>query len=917
MSSFRFCWLGISILVLGMLFASHSVLAEVVDDSLMSTRVVEKRNKEVPLTGEAWRLADQAYKNYDAGRLQSAQSQAERAIRLRPDIARLRLLLVFILQKRGKLVEANAVVEQAIKDGLGNSQLLQARNNLSASGGGSSTDTPAYRKAFPIATRAYDAFNQQRFEDASRDAEVAYLTDPSQGNWALLWLDALDAQQKYEQTAAAAQKAIDAGAPNRADLEARQRNARRSMAIRPAEEAHGALMNGRLEDALSLINKVIALAPDSLNYRLVQVTILVELNRLAEAEQAATDALDIDDESVAVQVLRAYVRQRKHDNQAADEDFDAVLALDWLDETQVRNVRLLASDAAIASGRQERALGLLSFLPKDDELAERRRQAARRERGKVDLSAAAYMAPFQVCRATPYGTVCEMQPWDGVEGSGSAAMAYIAYGRQQYQQAIEYARQAVKEQPDNVDNQRLLMTALSAGNATQQKEAEGMLIEALEKKPDDVNLLIQRAYLSQRLGQPRQALQDFKAARATGKAPPTLVIDEAYAFAGVGNKQMAVDALKHAIDEADDGHLPLTQEQRYNTRAGIAGLSREWGASYSVGYRGARPASSGAAGAAVTVPGNAVFGTAEAYWRPADFLNTSTRVFEIYGRLSNTLYDEGGRTDAQTISNPCGNGSLAIAESQGNGLAGWPTTVAALGARLTPSTSSGFTFGLERRFNLGHATRRGTIIPSDVDRRCALQSVNLTYPYQASSSSGNWMAYMTYGFYEGTGLRMDERSWWTMEGYMQAGYITGNSSIRIRETNSSTNVVQSESSGRLRQDQSFAAAEVRVGRSMRLDDLSERLVVFPYVVGGIDWLWQRDRAVLNTSNLSGDVPLQGNGSSWALGAGPGINVRYWFREDRYNAPRSYIDWTLQYRINIGGGDAGRARGLFMNMTFSY
>ena len=58
---------------------------------------------EAPLAGAAWQFADEGYKNYDAGKYALAQQQAESAIALRPDVERLRLLLIYSLQKQGKL----------------------------------------------------------------------------------------------------------------------------------------------------------------------------------------------------------------------------------------------------------------------------------------------------------------------------------------------------------------------------------------------------------------------------------------------------------------------------------------------------------------------------------------------------------------------------------------------------------------------------------------------------------------------------------------------------------------------------------------------------------------------------------------------------------------------------------------------
>src|SRR2546427_8535832 len=40
--------------------------------------------------------------------------------------------------------------------------------------------------------------------------------------------------------------------------------------------------------------------------------------------------------------------------------------------------------------------------------------------------------------------------------------------------------------------------------------------------------------------------------------------------------------------------------------------------------------------------------------------------------------------------------------------------------------------------------------------------------YSAGAGQGGWLAYVTHGFYEGTGRRTDRSSWFTMEGYSQA-----------------------------------------------------------------------------------------------------------------------------------------------------
>ena len=53
----------------------------------------------------------------------------------------------------------------------------------------------------------------------------------------------------------------------------------------------------------------------------------------------------------------------------------------------------------------------------------------------------------------------------------------------------------------------------------------------------------------------------------------------------------------------------------------------------------------------------------------------------------------------------------------------------------------------------------------------------------------------------------------------------------------------------------------------------------------------------------------------ALGAGPGISLRWWFREDKYTAPMSFIDLNIQYRFKLAGDD--RARGVFVGLTLAF
>ncbi|KMY65282.1 hypothetical protein AAU61_23075, partial [Desulfocarbo indianensis] len=94
----------------------------------------------------------------------------------------------------------------------------------------------------------------------------------------------------------------------------------------------------------------------------------------------------------------------------------------------------------------------------------------------------------------------------------------------------------------------------------------------------------------------------------------------------------------------------------------------------------------------------------------------------------------------------------------------------------------------------------------------------------------------------------------------------------------------------------YATANAEFGRTYRIDSVSSRWTVFPYVVVGADY----------DSNVNSSVPI---------GAGVGVSTRYVFRENKYDAPRSYVDVSLQYRFKLAGDD--RARGVFFNAIYSY
>lgn len=867
--------------------------------------------------GRVWRLSNEGYKAYARGDYATALERANAALALRPNVVRLHQLRVYSLQQLGRLEEAALAAERAIADGYTSPELQAALTNLRPAPGAMGVPTTAaYRKAFPIATLAFTQLSEGKYAEAAANAEIAVRTDPSQGPWSLLWLNALQDLKRYEEMLVAGRQAIELGAPNRDVIGATMRLASQAIAGQHAEKAYTALAQNQPKEAVREAREAVRRAPDVFIQHLLLITALQAVQDIAGAEAAATEALKLGDENTTFRLQRAYLRQLLGQSASAQQDIDAVVAEDGIDDALRRNARLIGADLALASGQSERVHALLEPLSADDGQAQERRKAVAALgswwKPAETLPATAY-APLQLCRETPDGTACEMLPWDSPDADNPAARSYAAYGQKRYAQAIELARRAVAENPKNTGNETLLTTALASGRPVEQAEAMARLDLALAKQADDANLLRQRGYLRLVLGEPLLALEDFVAARNTGNAPATSLLDEAYAMAATGRRATAAAMLRQAIDDADAGKMPLDAQQRFDTRSAVASFSREWGVTASVGYRGARAPSNGLVGQPISVPGNAVFSTVEAYWRPPEFLNSSASTFDVYGRLSNTLHTGTDVTGAQSVPDPCG-GNIDVAETRTQAVSGFPTTTGALGVRYTPWTDKNLTFGLERQFFLGTATRNGSLNPSSNAVRCLLNQSASAVEYRNDSGTGAWQAYMLYGFYEGTGLRLDTKSWFTMDGYLQAGYtlLDAPSAYTLRDSNGQ---VLGRSNGKLKRGQGFAAGEVRVGRSF-LTDYSDRLVFFPHVSLAADWYSDRNRVTGSPVPGNASFDLTGNGNNWSMGAGVGVNVRYWLQGDHYRAQSSYIDGSLQYRARLGGV-TDRARGVFLSLSYFY
>jgi len=95
--------------------------------------------------------------------------------------------------------------------------------------------------------------------------------------------------------------------------------------------------------------------------------------------------------------------------------------------------------------------------------------------------------------------------------------------------------------------------------------------------------------------------------------------------------------------------------------------------------------------------------------------------------------------------------------------------------------------------------------------------------------------------------------------------------------------------------QTLGVVDARAGWAVRAGD-SEGWIVAPFV--GINYAY--DSSFARES---------------ALGAGPGVVVRRWFRGDSHAAPRSYVEASVQYRARLDGDR--RAEGVFATFSIAY
>ncbi len=140
-----------------------------------------------------------------------------------------------------------------------------------------------------------------------------------------------------------------------------------------------------------------------------------------------------------------------------------------------------------------------------------------------------------------------------------------------------------------------------------------------------------------------------------------------------------------------------------------------------------------------------------------------------------------------------------------------------------------------------------------------------------SVGKNDTLLHVAYSGGEGTGLNVRDESWQTWQYYGDLAYL-------------------------VTQKRTIAAFEASYGQTFRLSEQNSRITYTPH------WALAADSDSAATQVV-------------AAGTGPGVRLRYWLREDTYNAPASFLDFNLQYRYSLT--NSNRSRGVLMRAIYWY
>lgn len=809
---------------------------------------------QLPLSGAAYRVAQEAYADYARGDYDGAAAQAREAIRQRPDVVSLRLLLANTLVAQRRLGPASQALSDAIARLGPDPSLVVRRHQIDALRSALRTVQSEHARAadpgalsgeaLTLGQKAYQAYASKDFKASADYARQTIALRPDLLRLRLLLIDAAGAAGQDADAWQADLDAVQRFGDND-DLRLRRSFIGNRLAPKASAASYDAFRRGDLSEAVTLAQQTVQYAPDQIYYRIQLISTLFATGDLGAVEAAASAAIASDDTEIMPFVLRGYVLAAEGKPEAADADFARALKAKDATERNQRVARVIIADVWIARGEAQRALDLLAPLrmrgdDTDPPIVQRRFQASQQlAHGAIAKEASSAQLdpanrPVFACSVVQFGATCDVYAADP---GFAAARDYAAAAEKADEDdkaakapesaeagknakadkaaAVAAARKAAEAAPQVAQHRVELINALT--NAGDDREATQEARKAIDDGLLGAMPPLTAAYVAQHAGESRLASDYFRQADQSRKLSASASADAAYAAQQAHRNADAAAYFEQAIDAAaapaGDDPVP-TPQQVYDMRNAHADVTRNWGFDASLNYRG-----SGLQPGFATTPTPGISNNwqtgVEAYWRP--FGSLGDRMFEVYARG----YENFG--------------------VQGGGATGASTLQLSVGARVKPFSQIDAIFAFERIVPIG------------------------------SQTHGDWLARLAYSGGFGTERRIDVPSWWTAQIYAEAGHY-------------------------LNSGETYGTTAIEFGRTYRMDRVSPRWTVFPYVVVGADY----------DTNVDHSIPI---------GAGVGVSTRYWFRDSKYDTPRSYVDVSVQYRLRLAGDE--RARGVFFGTVFSY
>lgn len=688
-------------------------------------------------------------------------------------------------------------------------------------------------------------------------------------------------------------------------------------AYRLADQAYQALAKGNVDEAEQAAKEGLELRPDSRQLGLIWLDIQMRKGNLVKAQKQADALLARFPDDATVLVQRGYILQRQKQYAAAIRDFTAALRQPGLDAAQGRNVRIALADCNIVMKKPQPALDALAPLASTESHAVQIRiaqarlmlgdragarvaaeQAAKLAAGDAERKSAQQLllsASEPAVRALPrpqpaaaksavdegYELLKQGKDREALEafrrafaaGQGSATAyadaGYAATRLGEDDAAVALMNDALRQSP-SLDEAHERDVRLALADIALMRQRPQKAMEALAPIASQENYAVQI-----RLAQAGLMVSQHETARIAAERAARLAASE---------EERVYARQLLSVKPAEHGHL--------GTGAGYVDISRGYMLLKEGRNREALEAFQKGFAAGDASPVNyadAAYAARRAYENEAA-KDLFARAIDENDKLDPKPIPEeqiyGARRASQELDRTWG--VVAALLQQSNGL-GADTMVPATGETVQGLVEAywqpegigyrdGKIFQAYARFSqtfhnagiAGTLTSQGTLgirykPIGDMNVVVALEDIFSTHAPAVAVTRDDVLLRLGYSTGQGSDLRPNRRDWETWNFFAETGYF-----LRFNPARYYVNI------------------EGSYGRSYRTQALGENVVLHPNVA------------------VSSYYDQASHPRSWA-GVGPGLKVRYWFREDRHHAPASYFDftvghfWTVTNAVTVPSG----------------